>query len=82
MCLDLDGVGPTLKIIQPCAIRHIAQNMVLRISWFIYFILLARILKGLKLKLEPTCTLSWEKAPYASPSCVWYDWKPEGMTTH
>ena len=25
--------------------------------------------------------LSREKAPYGSPSCVWYPWKGGGMTT-
>lgn len=41
-----------------------------------------RILQGSKLKLEPTFMPSWEKLPYASPSCVWYDWKRESMTTY
>ena len=38
MWLDLVAVGFTLKITEPRAARHIAQNMVLGISWLIYFI--------------------------------------------
>lgn len=48
MWLDLVAVGPTLKLIESCAARHIAQNMVLKISWLIYFISLAKDSKRLK----------------------------------
>lgn len=48
MWLDLVAVGPTLKLIETRATRHIAQNMVLRISWLIYFILLAKDSKRFK----------------------------------
>lgn len=42
MWLVLVAVGPTLKLIEPHAPRHIAQNTVLRIAWLMYFILLAK----------------------------------------
>lgn len=48
MSLVFVAVGPTLKIIESRSIRHIAQNMVLRISWLIYFILLAKDSKRFK----------------------------------
>lgn len=48
MWLDSVAVGSTLKITEPRATRHIAQNMVLGISWLIYFILLAKDSKRFK----------------------------------
>lgn len=48
MWLDLVSVGPSLKLTEPRAPRHIAQNMVLRIAWCIYFILLAKDSERLK----------------------------------
>ena len=48
MWLDLVAVGSALKITEPRATRHIAQNMVLGISWLIYFILLAKDSKRFK----------------------------------